>query len=168
MATISETFWDWVDQSGGPDACWPWTRARLPGGYGVVWNSLRQEQVGAHRVAFERASGTSLAAGEIVRHTCDFPPCCNPRHLLRGSYADNRRDQIERNRLGDSTPINPCRGEDMPRAKLTDEIVRDLRRNGLGGRTISQVARDLGVSRTTLDYAYKGVTWKHIRVEEVA
>ena len=56
----------------------------------------------------------------------------------------------------------------MPRAKLTDEIVRDLRRNGLGGRTISQVARDLGVSRTTLDYAYKGVTWKHIRVEEVA
>lgn len=32
---FAERFWKHVDQSAGPDECWPWISATTPGGYGV-------------------------------------------------------------------------------------------------------------------------------------
>lgn len=39
-----------------------------------------------------------LAEGEVVRHTCDNPACCNPAHLIRGTVADNVADRVARGR----------------------------------------------------------------------
>jgi hypothetical protein len=98
-ATIA-AFWDRIDRSGGPDACWPWCdrwgfrngpykygRLSLPGG----------KQILAHRLAYELAHGP-IPPGHVIRHRCDNPPCCNPAHLLSGTHGDNVRDMFSRGR----------------------------------------------------------------------
>src|SRR5262245_38056366 len=95
-------FWAKVDRSGGPDACWPWTGGRKRAGDGnfIVRRETPGAQgrmvfVNAHKFAYLIVNGP-IADGQLVRHTCDNPPCCNPRHLILGSDADNTRDAIER------------------------------------------------------------------------
>lgn len=80
------------DETGGPKACWPWLGARDRDGYGIV-----RGQVRAHRLAWEWAHNAK-AEGLVIRHTCDNPACCNPRHLVSGSHADNVADQVARGR----------------------------------------------------------------------
>lgn len=70
-------------------------------GYGYVYvghGREGQRRVGAHRVAWEKANGRTLLPGEVVRHSCDNPPCVNPAHLLIGTIGDNNRDMAARGR----------------------------------------------------------------------
>lgn len=88
-------FWSRVDRS---DGCWTWTRDFHSGGYGIFRRHAdRTRKVTAHRVAFA-LEVRPLLAGEVVRHTCDNPPCCNPAHLVAGTQADNVRDAVARGR----------------------------------------------------------------------
>src|SRR5687767_6700752 len=92
-ATMDARFWEKVDQSGGPETCWPWLGAiqtRSPGGHGGYGYFFRLNKVRyAHRRALELTLGRSLEPGEIALHTCDNPPCCNPAHLRAGTQLDN-------------------------------------------------------------------------------
>ena len=85
-----------VDQSGGPDACHPWTGPiRNEKGYGSFRIDGRYEV--AHRWLLGCRRGRPLVwPEEIGCHTCDNPSWCNPRHLYVGTHADNTRDAIER------------------------------------------------------------------------
>ena len=80
---------------GLPDACWPWEMSRNPQGYGKV--KAGQRDIRAHRLSYELHHGP-VPAGMVVRHTCDNPPCCNPKHLLLGTHKDNTQDMIRRGR----------------------------------------------------------------------
>lgn len=51
-----------------------------------------------HRIAWELSRRAPLKAGDVVRHSCDMPACCNPAHLLRGSQNDNVADRVGRAR----------------------------------------------------------------------
>jgi hypothetical protein len=101
-------FWNLVDSSGGPDACHPWTGPVLPTGYGVSRGAI-QRITGAqyaHRAAFILSNGRQPNAPVLfkgtacVLHSCDNPPCCNPRHLREGTMADNMKDRDVRGRSG--------------------------------------------------------------------
>ena len=81
---------------GDPDECWPWTRYTGGDGYGSTRFAGKSEW--AHRVAWELATCRS-ADGMFVCHTCDNPPCCNPRHLVLGTREDNRQDAARKGRL---------------------------------------------------------------------
>ena len=35
---------------------------------------------------------------QVVMHSCDVPLCCNPSHLVGGTYADNNRDMAAKGR----------------------------------------------------------------------
>ena len=87
---IEERFWEKVDQSGGPDACWIWQASRDRKGYGQFGFSPKRGVMGAHRAAY------ILNYGEIpdsmsLDHLCQNPPCVNPEHLCPVTVSENSK-----------------------------------------------------------------------------
>lgn len=120
-----------VDDSAGPDACWPFGGYREPLGYGRVYTEDRlpngkKRRIGAHKYSLELATGETYDADHHVLHTCDNPPCCNPAHLYVGTQSDNNRDIRERCR----GRTEDRRGTRNPSARLTEDDVRALRALG--------------------------------------
>ena len=75
-----------VDKS-NPDACWIWTGAKDPNGYGrfaIVHGVARL----AHRVSFEIANG-EMPEGMVLDHKCHNPACVNPDHLRLCTQKEN-------------------------------------------------------------------------------
>ncbi len=104
MGGFENYFHAQVDRSGGPDACWPWT-GMLSKGYGR-FGTRHAVRFLAHRVAYEIANGPIVGhvfmdpeKEKIVMHTCDNPPCCNPKHLRLGTDADNIHDAMSKGRM---------------------------------------------------------------------
>lgn len=91
--TIAEKLARHVDVR-GPDECWPW-KASTCEGYGQFRHEGGKKY--AHVAAYEEEHGP-VPEGQIVRHTCDNRPCCNPGHLQAGTYQDNVDDMISRGR----------------------------------------------------------------------
>lgn len=57
-----------------------------------------RRQVLLHRWVMEQALDRPLRSDEIVRHTCDNPPCFLFDHLVLGTQDDNVADMVERGR----------------------------------------------------------------------
>ena len=76
--TVGERFWQKVDRSGGPDACWPWLGGKCSDGYGTFW--VGGKTVGAHRVAYTLLVGP-VPDGLTLDHLCRARGCVNPAHL---------------------------------------------------------------------------------------
>ena len=95
VASIEDRLEEKIDRSGGPDACHPWTGAPQGEGYGTIrWQG---KQWLTHRLVWTLENG-EIPPGVVIRHRCDNPPCCNRRHLLSGTKADNAADMRERRR----------------------------------------------------------------------
>ena len=92
---LEEVGWT-VTESG----CWEWSGGRREGGYGAFTaERLGYKRAGAHRAMYESEHG-AVPPEQVVRHSCDNPPCVNPDHLLLGTHADNMGDMAERRRSG--------------------------------------------------------------------
>lgn len=90
-------FWSKV-AVGDPGECWPWQeKSRNEHGYGIFRPTKDSGVVKAHRFAWSTENGP-IPAGEVIRHSCDTPPCCNPAHLSNGTQAQNIADMHERGR----------------------------------------------------------------------
>lgn len=89
---LATRVWDRIDV-GEPHECWPWTRAKNNLGYGQIAYPKGVRHY-AHRLVVRAVKG------EVIRHTCDNPPCCNPAHLLKGTQAQNLQDMRDRGRSG--------------------------------------------------------------------
>ena len=89
-----EDLWKRIDIK-GPNDCWEWQGYKLQFGHGNVTWSGKVKKV--HRLIFEAANG-AIPKGLWVLHSCDNPPCCNPKHLHLGTAADNMRECVERGR----------------------------------------------------------------------
>jgi HNH endonuclease len=138
----TKRFWSKVDKSGGPEACWPWNAGKGWFGHGQFW--LNGKTRSAHVVAYEMEHGP-VPEGKVVRHSCDFAPCCNQLHLRLGTQADNVADRVARGRS--------AVGEGNGNAKLTVEAVQSIRarhtrHNKLNGTTA--LAKEFGVTRKVI------------------
>jgi hypothetical protein len=92
---MASSFWSRVDDSSGPNQCWPWIGRKLPNGYGRL--KFRNKYIGANRMAFALSHNSEL--GEmLVCHRCDNPVCCNPSHLFLGTHQDNMDDMVAKGR----------------------------------------------------------------------
>lgn len=145
-------FWSFVDRR-GPAECWEWQRCRHRFGHGQA--SVPSDVPGlggrvhyAHRIAYHLTHG-AVPAGAFVRHTCDNPACCNPAHLVAGTQRENMRDMSRRGRAR-QTP---------PRAILTEDDVRDIRRRRASGERCADLAREYGVSYTCISLTSRGLKW---------
>lgn len=144
-------FWNFVDDSGGPDSCWPWKgNTTGKGGHGVF--SILGVSVLAHRLSYRICRG-KIPKGKLVCHDCDNPPCCNPKHLYAGTHSDNARDAINRGRRKKSVPGN---------RKLTEEKVAEIREAVGKGFKQRYLAKLYGVSAGLISLAARGKAWKHV------
>lgn len=151
-----EKFWTCVDKSAGPDACWPWIRARDRHGYGVL--NFGRRTYRAHRYAMTLALGAPLPRSQYVCHHCDNRACVNPRHLFVGSHEDNMADMKRKGR--DRQTVS--RGEAHYRARLTEADVREIRARMASGESGPALAQEFGVSASHIKNIAGRHTWKHL------
>lgn len=147
--------WARVDQSGGPDACWPWVLSLSVTGYGKFNRTTngRRQTTGAHRIAWMVTYG-DIPDGLFVCHHCDNRCCCNPRHLFLGTTEENMADMVAKGRS--------ARGLRSSIRKLSPDDVLTIREwvaTGLSDRAIAEL---FPVSDSAIHAIRTGRTWRHL------
>lgn len=163
-------FWRHVERGVNLDDCWLWNGPTWNTGYGMVYVQRTRPRIRmrAHRVSWEIANGP-IPDGLCVCHACDNPPCCNPRHLWLGTKSENTRDMFTKGRQARGERSGPRkhrermpRGENHWQSKLTDDLVRQIRREYAAGLTQKELAARCGVNQTTIGNVVLRKTWFHV------
>jgi len=173
-------FWSKVHKT---DGCWLWTAGKFSTGYGQC--HVRLWPMYAHRISWMISNQRNIPYGLFVLHRCDNPPCVNPDHLFLGTQLDNRRDSVAKGRTakgerhgtrtkpesvhrGDNHifrlhPERHARGQNTPRCKLTETIVREIRcKHETGTISCAQLGRDYGVTKQSILALIHRRTWSYI------
>lgn len=92
---MSTRFWKKVDQSGGPDACWPWLGYTRDSGHGLT--TMDSLPMLTSRKAWILTNGP-IRGEWCVNHrsvvVCSMQAvCCNPAHMYLGTRIDNMVDR---------------------------------------------------------------------------
>lgn len=165
----ADRFWRFVTLA-TPDSCWIWTGARTGGRDGVTYGTFARSRrspgrrmIYAHRMAYCLANNVdpaTLSRATQVRHNCDNPPCCNPRHLLPGTPRDNARDKVARGRA--------LRGEQIFGAILTEQAVREIKGLLGRGKRHAAIAEIYGVTRPAISQIARGACWAWVDAPSLA
>lgn len=145
-------------QRGAPDDCWLWTGSRNLQGRGTFYWDASKQMVLAPRAAMWLA-GVPLADNQLACHTCDNPGCVNPAHLYAGSSRENVSDALRRGRWTQRGKV----GMEHGMAALTDADVYEIRRRLAAGERGTDIARDMGTTKSVVSQIKLGKTWKHLR-----
>lgn len=172
-------FWAKVDKAGpipahlpelGP--CWIWTASRTHKNYGNFGTGGSGRIAPAHRVSWFLEHG-DLPDDRFVCHRCDNPSCVRPTHLFLGTHIENMADRTAKRR-GRRPNLKPSykkpkpplkglpRGENNHAARLTADLVVQLRLDSQAGMTVSNLSRKYGLARSTLRAAINRETWAHV------
>jgi hypothetical protein len=147
-----------VDRSAGPDACWPFQGSRKgKSRYGRFCLPRPTHDAFAHRVAWAAHNGKD-PGGMLVCHTCDNPPCCNPRHLFLGSVKDNYWDMVVKGRRR----LSVQSGESNGNARLNEANVREIWGLIHAGWNNSKIARHYDVGHAMISRIRLGLSWKDL------
>jgi len=134
-----------------PNGCWEYQGGKHKDGYGLFFLGWKSHL--AHRVSFELFKGP---LGDLqALHSCDNPPCCNPRHLFAGTHQDNMKDRDAKGRGYDRS------GENNGRAKIGWPQARAIRVLKEEHRaTTDELCCLFGVSRHIVQSILRNETWK--------
>lgn len=140
-----------ISQTG---TCWVWMGGCDTRGYGQmkIRNSRKAERV--HRRVWEMEHLKKIPKGMLVLHRCDNSLCVRPDHLYIGTHADNSRDAVKRGRSS--------RGEHRPGAKLTEKLVKAMRRRATWGWSYPRIGEWAGVNTSTARNVCVNKSWKHV------
>lgn len=149
-------FWARVNKRGA-DECWEWKGSLHRNGYGRL--GLRhlegREFWMAHRLSWVLHHG-SIPEDLCVCHSCDWPPCVNPRHLFLGTRADNVRDAKRKGRM--------ARGEQLSKLSIS-EILEIRKRYASGNFTYDELGMEFGTSRSNIHHIVVGDSWAWLPIE---
>lgn len=153
------------DRSGGSDSCWLWLGERQPAGYGKM--RVVGRYITASHLVYEVDRGHPPEK-PLVLHTCDNPPCVNPRHLWSGTHLDNARDKEAKgrgnhargDRNGMRTHPKILAGERNGRAKLSRTQVQEIRHRYTKGHVTQRaLAIEHGVTEGAIHLIIIGRNW---------
>jgi ribosomal protein S14 len=155
MLTIDERIERFFSKVQKTDGCWHWTGASNHLSYGqMLWID---RVVNATRISWWIHHGYMPMRHEHVCHRCDVPSCVRPDHLFLGSARDNVRDCIQKGRF---KFLAARSGVKNNKAKMTRAKVRKARRMREQGATISAIAREFGLARSTTREIVYGRNWR--------
>ena len=139
----------------GPDDCWPWMSSTHKFGHGYFNVSPKAKNHYAHRVAKMLDLGKVLDKSETVRHSCDNPPCCNPKHLIVGTKKQNTEDMLSRGRCS--------AGNKHYNSKITNEQ-SDWARKVYSKKemTQQQIGKVLGISQSAVSRILSNKRYKKV------
>ncbi len=144
-------FWRHIDRR-GEDECWLWDGGVSSAGYGRF--KIGRRLFSPHRIAYHLEYGpieaTATYHGTVIRHKCDTPRCCNPKHLEKGSQRQNVIDMDKRGRRGFK-----------PVVRIPDETVLAIRNDP---RVHSEIASDYGISRGYVSEIKRGEVRKSVGI----
>lgn len=138
--TFDEKFWEKANICES-DECWEWTAARNKKGYGNFYMSVgnsKSMHVLAHRVAYMLANDVQIPEGMLVCHTCDNPPCVNPKHLFLGTDTDNMQDMMKKGRSAVQRGFKA-------HLKLDKEKITEIRKLRSDGVMVKDIASMFGI-----------------------
>ncbi len=149
---LIDRFWSQVS-IGSWKECWIWEGGTNADGYGTI--RVDGKLVLTHRFSYKLQHG-SIPVGLIVMHTCDTPPCINPRHLVAGTNADNKHDAMRKGRM----TIPMVKGERHGMAKLSSQdVARIISLN----EPSSVTAARFGISPGHVRRIRRRERWGHMR-----
>jgi hypothetical protein len=140
------------------DECIRWPYGHTSAGYGRIYIGTSREDnrnTTVHELACIRAHGP-CPPGMQVAHNVGCPrDCFNPRHLRWDTVKGNLADRVADGTLR--------RGVSHPRAKLTERQVKQIRRRyAKGGITMTQLAEQYGLEKSSVRNLIRRKTWKHL------
>jgi hypothetical protein len=103
-------------------------------------------------------------------HTCDNPPCCNPAHLRPAddnleNIADAKakgRVQSGRKHWSRRRPDLVARGEHNGGAKITADVVQEIRKLVADGLSQYEAARRFGLHERYVNLIITRRRWAHV------
>lgn len=124
-----------------------------PKGYHNIclWKEGKPQHTSTHRVVLLAFVGPRPSKRHVGRHLDGNPGNNTPSNLAWGTYKENVEDSIRH-----GTWVH---GETTGNAKLTEEKVRQIRK---APGTQRKVAKEFGVSQTTIWQIKNGNFWKHV------
>ncbi len=133
--------------------CHIWLGAAFKGWHGRIKWKYKTYQ--AHRLIWELKHGP-IPEGMFICHKCDVPLCVNINHLFMGTPADNMQDMIRKGRKVTH------KGEKHQWAKITPEIVREIRVMLADKVPQSMIAKEFGISQSNVSMISSGERWGHL------
>jgi len=138
---------------GNDDKCWRWDGA-VRQGYGAIKHEGKV--LGTHVVAYVIANGP-VPEGRLVTHNCDNRLCCNPKHLVAGTFSSNSRESWDRRN------VNATRGEKSPNAIFTNHDVQLLRAFHLvKGYGAVKLGKLFGFNKNSIKNVIGKKNWAHL------
>ena len=143
-------------QKKGPNDCWVYSFVNKYG-YGVMGTLIdgKIRKLYIHRSILCLKLGRDIRKGYCALHTCDNPPCANPKHIWEGTQGDNNRDAKKKGR----SKIGCYYLEKNGRSKLTREDIPQIRFRLDSGESMSSIGRSFGVSHVTIHGIRDGKSW---------
>lgn len=136
------------------DNCWEWRGYKTYNGYGQI--TICRKSIYIHRLVYSLLK-KDLKLHSIIRHTCDNPLCCNPKHLIQGTHLQNMRDIVVKGRA--------AKGSNCAKSKLNEFQVYEIL-NNLNYKNIDRkiLAKIFNIDATGIIRIRKRQTWKHVKV----
>lgn len=145
----AERFWSRVKTDANDKGCWEWQARCNKQGYGSICVNNKKMLV-THYVWFLTYD---KYPDQFMLHSCDTPPCVNPKHLREGTHQDNTADKVSRNRQ--------ARGSSC-RAKLKESDIPKIRQSIREGLSDNKIGAMLNVNAMTIFSVRHGITWKYV------
>jgi len=152
--TMEAEFWRRVPHKGAND-CWEWQGWKWSNGYGGL--SYMRARLKAHRLSWAFANGKPYPPPQVyICHTCDNPPCVNPKHLFEGNALKNNRDKISKGR-------EPRFYGEQRWHKLTEAEVIEVRKlYAQGNLSCRLLGEKFNCSASNIHCIVTGKTWPHL------